>query len=120
MENYYPSKRVDNPIEEDEIRVGSKTDVDRCINAAIYHLKKKERIRITGLSGAIPNVILVAQGVKGAVGFLHQLNTLSVRSIEENYEPRVEGLDPIKKTRRADFLTITLQNAPLDQKEVGY
>lgn len=75
---------------------------------------------IKGVSNAIESAVKLAELIKHRVAGLHQINVIANYTIDDEYEPLLEGLDHLKFTRIVTMFQITLSKSPLDATDIGY
>lgn len=75
---------------------------------------------IKGVSNGVYEAVKLGELVKHRIKGLHQINKITNITIEDEYEPLVEGLDHLKFTRIVTLLEIKLSKAPLDINDIGY
>eukprot|EP01069_Polyplicarium_translucidae_P001038 Polyplicarium_translucidae@DN1501_c0_g1_i1.p1 len=108
----------------EEIRVTASGRPFSYVNYAEKLFKTEEQksitIRATGM--AIATAILVAEVSKRRFDGLHQITTVGVTDIVDEYAPIEDGLDTIQETRSVPFISIVLAKEVTeeDKLKVGY
>ncbi|KAL4702512.1 hypothetical protein ACJJTC_001397 [Scirpophaga incertulas] len=75
----------------------------------------------SGAGVAIPKAISCAEILKRQFSIQHQITKLTHKSVEEYWEPKLDGLETIVVKRRIPVIHILLYtNATIDTNQIGY
>lgn len=121
MFNY---KRVNKPQEkerDDAIRVTQSTFLRNYLRyiAGLFEAKKEE-IVIKGTGNVISKAISLATLIRHRFKGLHQNIEIGTMEMSDEYQPIVEGLDPVILKRKIPLVTITLSLKELNTGSAGY
>lgn len=125
MENYKKvvKNQEENKAEDNEIRLRAKGDIRSYLGYAhyIFDEKKLDSVVIKASGDAIVKAVILTELIKRSVGNLHQINKIFSTDIVDEFEPKVEGLDIIKQSRKlTSWETILTKGEPSeDEKKNG-
>ena len=120
---YRKIEKIQEILPPNEIRVKRKVGLGRYLKRAHDLLNDKDNAQtvvIKAVSNAIESAVKLAELLKHYVKGLHQINKITNFTIDEEYEPLVEGLDHLKFSRIVSMLEIKLSVTPLDKNDLGY
>lgn len=109
------------PKDDAEIRVTASGRVSDYVTYAVkqFNEKDKSQLTITAAGNAPTTAGTLAEIIKRRVKGLHQLVSLGITEIVDEYEPLEEGLDKVVDIRRVYFIQITLSKDALNTSDMG-
>ena len=120
---YRKIEKIQEILPPNEIRVKRKVGIGRYLKRAHDLLNEKDHAQtvvIKAVSNAVESAVKLAELIKHRVKGLHQINKITNVTIDEEYEPLVEGLDHLKFSRIFSMIEIKLSVTPLDKNDLGY
>ncbi|CAH2093777.1 unnamed protein product [Euphydryas editha] len=135
MENYFKGKNVEEEIERSKIpfkdipenflwmQVKGGSKMTNLISHATGILEDKATTAIvwTGAGVAIAKAISCAEILKRQFSIQHQVTTLTYKSVEEYWEPKLDGLETIIVKRQIPVIHILLSLQEIsDVNQLGY
>ncbi|GAU93012.1 hypothetical protein RvY_05012 [Ramazzottius varieornatus] len=139
MENYQKGETVDKDIDHNlpfskcgadltsnvlliTVRGGSK--IQTLLDVALQGMNDPSRnhrhVVFFGEGPAIGKTISCVEILKRRIKHLHQINKVSFHEIDEIWNPKLEGLKPLKVARKVPMIHVLLSKDPLNQSEPGY
>ncbi|KAG2391887.1 hypothetical protein C9374_013372 [Naegleria lovaniensis] len=79
-----------------------------------------DSVVLKAMGKAIQKAVTIAEVLKRRVAGLHQNTSIESQEIEDQYEPKEEGLDIVTKKRTVSSIIIKLSKKPLDTNALGY
>ncbi|XP_023949234.1 ribonuclease P protein subunit p25-like protein [Bicyclus anynana] len=135
MENYFKGKNVEEELERSKIPIpnipenflwmqvkgGSK--MNNLLNHVSGILQDKAATAVvwSGAGAGIPKAISCAEIIKRQYNIQHQVTKLIYKSVEEYWEPKVDGLETIVVKRQIPVIHILLSTEEIsDTNQLGY
>ncbi|XP_075969466.1 ribonuclease P protein subunit Rpp25 [Anticarsia gemmatalis] len=135
MENYSKGKNVEEELERSKIpikdlpenflwmqvRGGSKMPNLLSHASGILEDKSSTAVVWSGAGVAIPKAISCAEIIKRQFSIPHQVTKLAYKTVEEYWEPKLEGLETLVVKRQVPIIHILLSIDPVpDTNQIGY
>ncbi|XP_013186459.1 ribonuclease P protein subunit p25-like protein [Amyelois transitella] len=135
MENYYKGKNVEEEFQRNNIPIkdlpndflwmqvkgGSKMSNLLSHASGILEDKATTTVVWTAAGVGIPKAISCAEILKRQFSIEHQVTKLAHKSVEEYWEPKLDGLETIVVNRKVPVIHIMLSVSPLtDTTQSGY
>ncbi|XP_041977268.1 ribonuclease P protein subunit p25-like protein [Aricia agestis] len=135
MENYYKGKNVEEELDRNKIPINGLPDnflwmqvkggskMPNLLSHASGILEDKAATAVvwTAVGVGIPKAISCAEILKRQFSIQHQVNKLTFKSVEEYWEPKVDGLETIVVKRQIPVIHILLSIDELsDCEQLGY
>nr|CAG4708209.1 unnamed protein product [Naegleria fowleri] len=79
-----------------------------------------DSVVLKAMGKAIQKAVTIAEVLKRRVAGLHQITSIESQEIEDQYEPKEEGMDVVTKKRTVSSIIIKLSKKPLDTNALGY
>lgn len=134
MENYSKGKNVEEELERSKIPIkdlpenflwmqvkgGSKMANLLSHASGILEDKASTAIVWSGAGVAVPKAISCAEILKRQFSIPHQVNKLTYKTVEEYWEPKVEGLETLVVKRQIPIIHILLSVDDINTDQPGY
>ena len=130
------SNNNNNEIQKNEIRITAQGRSRNYISYAVglldpTLLQKEEKdvqtpsepfdtVVLKAMGKAIQKAVTIAEVLKRRVAGLHQITSIESQEIEDQYEPKEEGMDVVTKKRTVSSIVIKLSKKALDTSDLGY
>ena len=112
MDKYRRIEKVKETVvkDDDEIRVTAVGSVAAYVTraATVYNELNKEQVVIKASGNALTRAVTLAEVVKRRFKGLHQITSVGITEIVDEYEPLEEGLDKVTDTRSVSIIEIKL------------
>lgn len=79
-----------------------------------------DTVVLKAMGKAIQKAVTIAEVLKRRVAGLHQITSIESQEIEDQYEPKEEGMDIVIKKRTVSSIIIKLSKKQLDTNDLGY
>ncbi|CAK1552122.1 unnamed protein product [Leptosia nina] len=133
MENYFKGRNVEEEMERNKIPINSLPEdflwmqvkggskMANLISHASGIIEDKASTAVvwSGAGVAIPKAISCAEILKRKFGIKYQVTKLTFKSVEEYWEPKLEGLETIVVKRQIPLIHILLSSQELVDTQLG-
>jgi DNA-binding protein len=129
MEAYSKVQKPREETQRNEIKVALSGAINKYLRYSMKILNERDEtekkplfdhIVIRASGNAIRKAIILVEDIKNKYGNLYQSNKIHTMTVTDLYEPKIEGLLPVRQERFVTAYDCILSKEELDTNDVGY